>query len=110
MLNEEAAIGSTISQCLDAREEIKRVAGLDDIEIIVVSDGSTDRTVEIARGFDEIDVIVFEKNRGYGAARPAAWASSFLVLNAAAWLSFWVWISGNAARFWRKVTYTPACE
>lgn len=67
-LNEEEAIGSTITRCLDARGEIKEVAGLDDVEIIVVSDGSTDRTVEIARGFDEVKVIVFEQNRGYGAA------------------------------------------
>jgi len=67
-LNEEEAIGSTISRCLNAREEIKRIAGLDDLEIIVVSDGSTDRTVEIARGFEEVKVIVFEQNRGYGAA------------------------------------------
>jgi glycosyltransferase involved in cell wall biosynthesis len=67
-LNEEEAIGSTITRCLDAREMIKHAASLDDVEIIVVSDGSTDRTVEIARGFDEIKVIVFEKNKGYGAA------------------------------------------
>jgi glycosyltransferase involved in cell wall biosynthesis len=67
-LNEEEAIASTISRCLDAREGIKRAAGLDDVEIIVVSDGSTDRTVEIARGFHDVEVIVFEKNRGYGAA------------------------------------------
>jgi glycosyltransferase involved in cell wall biosynthesis len=67
-LNEEDAIGATIARCLDARESIKREAGLDDVEIIVVSDGSTDRTVEIARGFPPVKVIVFEKNRGYGAA------------------------------------------
>jgi glycosyltransferase involved in cell wall biosynthesis len=67
-LNEEQAIASTISRCLAAREVIKNTAGLDHVEIIVVSDGSTDRTVEIARGFDEIKVIEFERNRGYGAA------------------------------------------
>ncbi|AGA28140.1 glycosyltransferase family 2 protein [Singulisphaera acidiphila] len=67
-LNEEEAIGGTLRRCLDARAEIQRVARLDAIEIIVVSDGSTDRTVEIARGFEEVQVIVFEKNRGYGAA------------------------------------------
>ena len=38
------------------------------IEIIVVSDGSTDRTVEISQSYDDVKVIVFEKNRGYGAA------------------------------------------
>jgi poly-beta-1,6-N-acetyl-D-glucosamine synthase len=32
-------------------------------------------------------------------------ASSFLVLNAAAWLAFWVWVTGRADRSWRKVTY-----
>jgi glycosyltransferase involved in cell wall biosynthesis len=67
-LNEEQAIAGTISRCLQARDEIERMADLDFIEIIVVSDGSTDRTVEIARGFDQIKVIVFESNRGYGAA------------------------------------------
>ena len=32
-------------------------------------------------------------------------AASFLVLNAAAWLAFWVWLSGQTARSWVKVTY-----
>jgi biofilm PGA synthesis N-glycosyltransferase PgaC len=32
-------------------------------------------------------------------------AASFLVLNAAAWLAFWVWLSGHTARSWVKVTY-----
>ena len=67
-LNEEGAIGRTITRCLEARVSIMREAGLDGVEIIVVSDGSTDRTVEIAQGFEPIKVIVFEKNRGYGAA------------------------------------------
>lgn len=72
-LNEEDAIGSTIERCLAAREHIKNVADLDDIEIIVVSDGSTDRTPEIARGFDEVHVIEFEQNQGYGAAIKEGW-------------------------------------
>jgi hypothetical protein len=32
-------------------------------------------------------------------------AASFLVLNAAAWMAFWVWISGGAGRSWGKVRY-----
>jgi glycosyltransferase involved in cell wall biosynthesis len=67
-LNEEGAIGGTIARCQAASEAIMKASGLSDIEIIVVSDGSTDRTVEIARSFDGIKVIVFEENRGYGAA------------------------------------------
>jgi cellulose synthase/poly-beta-1,6-N-acetylglucosamine synthase-like glycosyltransferase len=31
--------------------------------------------------------------------------ASFLVLNAAAWLSFWVWITGRAGRSWHKAQY-----
>lgn len=67
-LNEEAAIGSTIERCLAAKGEICATAGVDDVEIIVVSDGSTDRTAEIAQLFAGVQVIVFPRNRGYGAA------------------------------------------
>jgi glycosyltransferase involved in cell wall biosynthesis len=72
-LNEEEAIGGTIERCLAARAHIKEVAGLTDVEIIVVSDGSTDRTVEIARSFREVKVIEFVQNRGYGAAIQEGW-------------------------------------
>lgn len=72
-LNEEDAIGETISRCLDARDPIKQAAGLTDVEIIVVSDGSTDRTAEIAQSFQEVNVIVFQQNRGYGAAIKEGW-------------------------------------
>lgn len=37
-------------------------------------------------------------------------AASFLVLNTAAWLAFWVWVSGRAATSWHKVQYQPAVE
>lgn len=44
---------------------------------IVVSDGSTDGTVEIASRYLEwIELIVFEKNKGYGAAIKEAWRRS----------------------------------
>ena len=72
-LNEEGAIASTIQRCLDERQEIMRQAGLSNVEIIVVSDGSTDRTAEIAKGFDGVKVVVFEVNRGYGAAIKEGW-------------------------------------
>jgi len=72
-LNEEAAIGSTIARCLDARGQIAHSSGLDGVEIIVVSDGSTDRTAEIAQSFEDVQVVVFEENQGYGAAIKEGW-------------------------------------
>jgi hypothetical protein len=38
----------------------------------------------------------------------ASVAASFLVLNSAAWVAFWVWLTGGAERCWRKVAYSPA--
>lgn len=67
-LNEEDAIGPIIERSLDARETIMRTSPVDAVEIIVVSDGSTDRTAEIAAGYADVRLIVFERNRGYGAA------------------------------------------
>ncbi len=76
-LNEEEAIASTIERCLEARSKIINETPVTEVEITVVSDGSTDGTVEIAgRYTDEIRLIVFEKNRGYGAAITEAWLSS----------------------------------
>jgi glycosyltransferase involved in cell wall biosynthesis len=72
-LNEEQAIGRTIERCLEAREGICAIAGLDEVEIIVVSDGSTDSTAMIARGYHGVHVIEFERNRGYGAAIKHGW-------------------------------------
>jgi glycosyltransferase involved in cell wall biosynthesis len=71
-LNEEESIGTTVQRCLDAREHIRRTGNAEVVEVIVVSDGSTDRTPDIAREMAAKDstvrLIVFEKNRGYGAA------------------------------------------
>jgi glycosyltransferase involved in cell wall biosynthesis len=74
--NEEEAIGDTIARCLEVRERISQTGGLAHVDITVVSDGSTDRTVEIAKSFHEVRVIVFERNRGYGAAIKEGWRHS----------------------------------
>ncbi len=63
-LNEENAIGQTIRRCLEQRQEIMATAGLAAVEVVVVSDGSTDRTVEIARSFEDVTVVVFDKESG----------------------------------------------
>ena len=74
-LDEEDAIGETLRRCLDAREHIVSTSSVDAVELIVVSDGSSDRTEEIARGFEEVTVLAFERNRGYGAAIQCGFAS-----------------------------------
>jgi poly-beta-1,6-N-acetyl-D-glucosamine synthase len=37
--------------------------------------------------------------------RPFAAAASFLVLNGAAWIAFWVWVMGRTERTWVKAAY-----
>jgi cellulose synthase/poly-beta-1,6-N-acetylglucosamine synthase-like glycosyltransferase len=40
-----------------------------------------------------------------GRLRIASVSASFLLLNVAAWVAFWVWISGRSAKSWTKVDY-----
>lgn len=76
-LNEEDSICSIIKRCLEARMHIIRNSEVSEVEITVISDGSTDRTVELASAFvPEINLIVFAQNRGYGAAIKEAWGQS----------------------------------
>ena len=76
-LNEEASIQQIIARCLEARAEIIETSPVTEVDITVVSDGSTDRTVELASRYrDHVKLIVFPKNRGYGAAIKEAWAQS----------------------------------
>jgi poly-beta-1,6-N-acetyl-D-glucosamine synthase len=43
--------------------------------------------------------------------RPASLAAAFVVLNSAAWLAFWVWITGGASGAWRQTIYaSPTLE
>src|SRR5437868_8008790 len=57
--NEEATIGD-VCRALTASPLID--------EVIVVSDGSTDRTVEIARSFDGVRTVALRENQGKGYA------------------------------------------
>lgn len=76
-LNEEESIDSIIRRSIEAREFICANSPATGVEITVVSDGSTDRTVERASQFkDVINLIVFPQNRGYGAAIKEAWRQS----------------------------------
>src|SRR3954471_1204680 len=77
-LNEEGSIEAIIERSLQARAKIlARSPITKEVDITVVSDGSTDRTVSLARKYtDQIKLIVFEQNRGYGAAIQQAWLES----------------------------------
>ncbi len=76
-LNEEDSITNIIQRTLDARAHILAQTPVTDVEITVISDGSADRTVERAAAFGaRINLIVFERNRGYGAAIMEAWRRS----------------------------------
>lgn len=69
--NEEGAIQSIIERCLAIQPRLLAETDLTAIEIIVVSDGSTDRTVEIAQRCadqGQIRLIAYVPNAGYGAA------------------------------------------
>jgi glycosyltransferase involved in cell wall biosynthesis len=76
-LNEEESIRGIVRRSLEAQHYIIENSPVTHVEITVVSDGSTDATVERAMEFSgRIKVIVFPKNRGYGAAIMEAWAQS----------------------------------
>ena len=76
-LNEEQSIESIIRRSLAARALIVERSPVTVVDITVVSDGSTDRTVDLARRYaDSVKLIVFDQNRGYGAAIKEAWRQS----------------------------------
>ena len=66
--NEEDAIEEILTRCLAAREPLKKATGLGGVEVLVVDDGSRDRTRELASRFKEARLISHPVNRGYGAA------------------------------------------
>ena len=74
VLDEEGSVERVARGCLDARAKIVAQTGLDDVHVVVVSDGSTDRTVQIAQSIEGIHTVVFEHNQGYGAAIQRGWA------------------------------------
>ena len=75
--NEEQSVEAIIRRSLAARGYITSTSPVTEVDITVVSDGSTYRTLELAHKHDhEISVIGFEKNRGYGAAIQEAWRQS----------------------------------
>jgi glycosyltransferase involved in cell wall biosynthesis len=65
--DEEGAIRDTIERVLALRSPLLE-RGIGEVQVIVVDDGSRDRTAAILAEIDGIEVIRHGKNRGYGAA------------------------------------------
>lgn len=61
-LNEESSLPVTI------KELPKAIDGIDKIEILVIDDGSFDRTSEVAKDLGVDEIVRFSKNRGLAAA------------------------------------------
>lgn len=69
--NEEGAIAAIVERCLEARERLLAETDVEAMEVVVVSDGSTDRTAEMASAYaadGRIRLVAYSPNRGYGAA------------------------------------------
>ncbi len=66
--NEEDSVDAILKSCLDARATLIKNCGLSGVEVVLVDDGSKDKTLEKARRWTEAKVVVHEKNKGYGAA------------------------------------------
>jgi len=64
---EENGIANIVQRVLAVREPLEQV-GVDHLELIVVDDGSRDRTAEITSQIEGVRLIRHPKNRGYGAA------------------------------------------
>jgi len=75
--NEEKGISEIVNRVLSIKPDLKK-ASINELELLVVNDGSRDRTCEIAReisGKDPcVQVISHPKNRGYGAALKTGFA------------------------------------
>lgn len=65
--NEEDGIAEIIDRTLSIQSGLEAV-GVEGPEVIVVDDGSKDRTVEIVKGYSNVRLIQHAKNRGYGGA------------------------------------------
>jgi glycosyltransferase involved in cell wall biosynthesis len=65
--NEENGIVEIASRVLSVESALRKV-GIDRLELLVVDDGSRDRTAEVAQSIPGVSLIRHSKNRGYGAA------------------------------------------
>jgi hypothetical protein len=65
--NEEAGIADIAQRVLAVQDGLKAI-GVDQMELLVVDDGSRDQTAQIASGISGVHLIRHERNKGYGGA------------------------------------------
>lgn len=65
--NEEEGIADIVDRVLSVKESLASV-GVPEMELIVVDDGSRDRTADIVEGYPGVRLIRHAANKGYGAA------------------------------------------
>ena len=65
--NEENGIADIANRVLAVKPNLFEI-GISDLELIIVDDGSKDRTAEIAKNIKGVTLIQHPKNKGYGGA------------------------------------------
>lgn len=73
--NEEDGIKEIAERVLAVEPALKEV-GVERLELLVVDDGSRDRTAEVAEGIPGVRLIRHPKNKGYGAALKTGFSKS----------------------------------
>ncbi len=73
--NEESGITDIVQRVLAVKDDLKQV-GVGELELVVVDDGSRDRTAEIVKSLEGVTLIQHSKNKGYGAALKTGFTQS----------------------------------
>ena len=73
--NEEGGIADIAQRVLAIKGALSE-AGVDHLELIVVDDGSKDKTAQIASQIEGVNLIRHERNKNYGGALKTGFANA----------------------------------